>query len=34
MSNMACSIESKIDSTEGMLNLLEFSHIIFIYAIE
>ena len=30
---MACSIKSKENSTKGILNLLEFSHIIFIYTI-
>ena len=33
-SNMACSIKSKDNSTKDILNLLAFSHIIFIYAIE
>ena len=28
---MACSIKSKDNSTKGILNLLELSHIIFIY---
>ena len=31
---MACSIKSKDNSTKSILYLLEFSHIIFIYAIE
>ena len=33
-SNMACFIKSTDNYTKGILNLLEFSHIIFIYAIE
>ena len=33
-SDMACSIKSKSNSTKCILNLLEFSHIIFTYAIE
>ena len=31
---MASSIKSKNNSTKGILNLLEFSHIIFTYTIE
>ena len=33
-SHMAGSIKSKNNSTQGILNLLEFSHTIFIYDIE
>ena len=32
--DMASSIKSKNNSAKGILNLLEFSHIIFTYAIE
>ena len=28
---MVCSIKSKDNYTQGILNLLEFSHIIFVY---
>ena len=33
-SDRSCSIKSKNNSTKGILNLLEFSHIIFTYTIE
>ena len=33
-SDMDCSIKYKNNSTKGILNLLEISHIIFTYAIE
>ena len=32
-SNMACFIESENNSTKGILNLLEFSHVVFIQSI-
>ena len=31
---MACFIKSENNSTKGILNLLEFSYVIFIYTIE
>ena len=31
---MVCSIKSEDNATKGILNLLEFSHIIFIHTIE
>ena len=34
VSDMACSIKSKDNLTKDILNLLEFSHILFIYAIK
>ena len=33
-SDMASSVKSKNNSAKGILNLLEFSHIIFTYAIK
>ena len=33
-SDMASSIKSKNNSTKGILNLLEFSYIVFTYAIK
>ena len=31
---MACFIKSENNSTKGLLNLLEFSHVIFIHTIK
>ena len=31
---MACLIKSENNSTKGILNLLEFSHVIFIHTME
>ena len=33
-SNMACFIKSENNSTKGILNLLEFSHVILIHTIK
>ena len=33
-SNMPCFIKSENNSTKGILNLLEFSHVIFIHTIK
>ena len=33
-SNMACFIKSENNSTKGIVNLLEFSHVIFVHTIK